>query len=255
MLVISKLDVMALARKLGRQAICGDSTTTDMHPPLPPRKSRQSIVYRCYHLLFITRGHIDHTKEDFTCPPPPQTPGEMSRTVYALIQCHCLCEPSSRSAINGVRRRACDTPFCMASCIVAMPFSTIRWRKAWCPGVEVKELCRRMCSTIAPIEVHMRNPVYTSTKHDKMATSASVTGTLMNSMLLPATSSAHLGALGHNSRYHLGQWRRKLSRVSKFHVPMPYHVAQVAFQHFPTPCHLVGYPHVYVDAEFFPDLP
>ena len=95
--------------------------------------------------------------------PPGPVLGKISRMAYSLMRCLCLSEPSSNRAMNGATNKVCVTSSCMASCIAAIAFSTIHRRDAWCPGADVKEQCRRMRSLIARMEVHMRNPIYTST--------------------------------------------------------------------------------------------
>ena len=92
-------------------------------------------------------------------------------------------------------------------------------------GADVREQCRRMRSLIARMEVHMRNPIYTSTNRDRMAASASDTATpmsmashLMNTTF-PPTTSAVAAAVGHNARYCSAQCNLKLSSASRWWCP------------------------------------
>ena len=79
---------------------------------------------------------------------------------------------------------------------------------------------------MARMDVHMRRPMYASTKHDKMAATASVIGTprsmpspLMNTVLFSGTLTAHTDALGHSARKRSAQCTRKLSSAAKWWQP------------------------------------
>ena len=134
--------------------------------------------------------------------PPRPVPGKKSTMAYSLMRCLCLSGPSSNSAMNGAKNKVCVTSACMASCIAAIAFSTIHRRDAWCPGADVREQCRRMRSLIARMEVHLLNPIYTSTNRDRMAASASDTATPMSmaspvrKSTFPLTTSAVAPAVG-----------------------------------------------------------
>ena len=86
---------------------------------------------------------------------------------------------------------------------------------------------RRKIDNPAPMDVHMRSPMYTSTKRDKMATTASVIGTprsmpspLMNTVMFSATLTAHRDALGRGARKRSAQCTRKLSSAVQWWRPI-----------------------------------